>query len=268
MTTLLAVLITGLASPAVADAPLPLPDPSAMPVAAGFDLSEPVAYEDPKPEDLGKWKGAVSLGATVANGNTNRKTATATANAELRREKDRFTFGLLWNYAKEDGVTTDRRTLATAKYDYFISKKLYALANASGESDLNALLDLRMIFGVGLGYQFLENEHWNVNGEAGLSYVDENYKDDSADAEFLAARLAYKAEYKVDDKWSAGQIGEIYPSLEDSDDVNARVDTHAKVMLTDKMFAQAQWLFTWDNTPASGAKRTDNLYLLTLGWSF
>src|SRR5262249_51737181 len=160
-------------------------------------------------EDLGKWKGAVSLGATVANGNTNRKTATATGNAELRREKDRFTFGLLWNYAKEDGVTTDRRTLATAKYDYFITKKLYALANASGESDLNAQLDLRMIFGVGMGYQFVEDEHWNVNGEAGLSYVDENYKDNSADAEFLAARLAYKCEYKVDDKWSAGQIGEI-----------------------------------------------------------
>ena len=98
MTTLLAVLMTGLASPAVAERPeLSLPDPSAMPTAPGFDLSEPLAYDDPKPEDLGKWKGAVSLGATVSNGNTNRKTATATANAELRREKDRFTFGLLWN---------------------------------------------------------------------------------------------------------------------------------------------------------------------------
>ncbi len=270
MTTLLAVLVTGLASPEAVERPeAPIADPFAMTAAPGFDLSEPAyAPDGPPPEEIGKWKGSVAIGATIANGTTNQKTASATADVHLRREKDRTTFGLLWNYSKEDGDTTQRRTIVTAKYDYFLSKKLYALANASGESDLNALLDLRMIFGVGLGYQFVEDEHWNVNGEAGLSYVDENYKDNSADAEFLAARLAYKVEYKVDDKWSAGQTGEIYPSLEDSDDVNSRVDTHAKVMLTDKMFAQAQWLFTWDNTPASGAKRTDNLYLLSLGWSF
>jgi hypothetical protein len=38
--------------------------------------------------------------------------------------------------------------------------------------------------------------------------------------------------------------------------------------LTEKMFAQLGWLFTWDNTPAAGAERTDNLVLLTIGWSF
>jgi putative salt-induced outer membrane protein YdiY len=273
MTTLLSIVMTSLASTEAVDLPVTLPAdafPEATAAAPGFDLSAPAAppADGPPPEEIGKWKGSVAIGATIANGNTNQKTASATADVHLRRERDRTTFGLLWNYSREEGVTTQRRTLATAKYDYFFTKKFYGLVNASGESDLNALLDLRLIFGLGAGYQFIEDEHWNVNGEAGLSYVDENYKVDASDAEFLAARFAYKVEYKVDDKWSAGQGAELYPSLEDKDDVNARVDTHAKVMLTDKMFAQAQWLFTWDNTPAAGAKRTDNLYLLALGWSF
>jgi uncharacterized protein DUF481 len=56
--------------------------------------------------------------------------------------------------------------------------------------------------------------------------------------------------------------------LKDKEDVNARVDTHLKLMLTKSMFAQFQWLFTWDNTPATGAERADDLYLVTLGWSF
>jgi putative salt-induced outer membrane protein YdiY len=158
--------------------------------------------------------------------------------------------------------------LGGIKYDYFLSKKTYLLAQASGESDLNALLDLRTTVGVGVGYQFREDESWKISGEAGLSYVDENYEGNADDSDFLAARLAYKADWKASDKWEVGQAGQIYPSLEDKEDVNALVDTHAKVTLTKNMFLQLQWLFTWDNTPASGTERVDDLYLLTLGWSF
>ena len=268
MTTILALLVTSLAASEALDLPpTSYPNPFATAPAPGFELAAP-AYEDPKPEDLNKWKGSVAVGGSIATGNTERKTATATANAERRSEKDRWSFGLLWNYADEDDAVDQRRTLVTGKYDYFLTKKLYLLANASGESDYNALLDLRLIFGVGAGYQFVEDEKWKVSGEAGLSYVDEDYKDNSADGEFVAARLAYKVECKVSEKLSAGQVGEIYPSLEDRDDVNARVDTHAKLTLTENMFAQAQWLYTWDNTPATGADRVDNLFLLALGWSF
>ncbi len=273
MTTLLAIVMTSLASTEAVDVPLtPIADafPSAAAVSPGFDLSAPAiaAADGPPPEELGKWKGSVAIGATLADGNTNQKTASATADVHMRRERDRTVFGFLWNYSKVDGVTTQRRTLGTAEYDYFFTKKFYGLAAASGESDLSAQLDLRTTVGVGAGYQFLEDEHWNVNGEAGASYVDEKFKVSSDDNDFIAARLAYKVEYKQDDKWSAGQDAVVFPSLENKEDINARVDTHAKVMLTAKMFAQAQWLFTWDNTPATGAKRTDNLYLLALGWSF
>jgi putative salt-induced outer membrane protein YdiY len=265
MTCLLAVVMTTLASPDLANAPIPLPFLSE--VAPGFDLA-PAAADGPPPEELDKWKGSVTVGVTYADGNTNRKTGSATANVSKRREKDRTTFGFLWNYAKEDGTTTDRRTIATAKYDYFLSKKAYALAQASAEGDLAAQLELRAIVGVGAGYQFVEDEKWKLSGEAGLSYVDENYKDNTADADFIAARFAYNVDYKPNDTWQVGQTGEIYPSLEDTDDVSARVDTHGKLMLTKSMLAQLQWLFSWDNTPATGAERADNLVLLTVGWSF
>ena len=254
------------------------------PTAPGFDVSPTsfptLAAADVKPEEFGKWHGSISLGASFSDGNTDRTTVSATAKAENRRERDRITLELLWNYAEEktevdpgpppveDDVITQRRTYGSAKYDYFFTEKLYGLVQASGESDIKAMLDLRTIFGVGAGYQFREDERWKVSGEAGLAYVDEDYKDDSADADYLAARLAYKVDWTPNEKCTVGQGAQIYPSLENSDDVNSFVDTHAKLTLTDNMFAQLQWLFTWDNTPATGADRVDNLYLLTLGWSF
>jgi putative salt-induced outer membrane protein YdiY len=261
------ILLTVLATTTLHTAP----ESKSVPDAPGFDLTAialPTILPDDPPPDLGVWKGSVSLGATFAEGNTRRKTATATATAVKRWEKERLTFDFLWNYAQESGVTTQRRTFGDAKYDYFLSKKAYLLAQASGEGDLNAQLNLRTTVGVGAGYQFLEDDHWKVSGELGVSYLHEDYKDDTADGDFPAARAAYKADYKHGDSWSAGQWGEIYPSLENVEDTSARVDTHAKLMLSKSMFAQFQWLFTWDNTPAAGAKRTDDLYLLTLGWSF
>jgi len=270
MTALLFLVATSLAN---AESPRPSAfEPLLSAPAPGFDLSPsappPALQGGPPPEDLNRWKGSVSVGGTIASGNTERKTGTATATVEKRREKDRTSFGLLWNYAQEDDATTQRRTLGTAQYDYFFSEKLYGLAQASAEGDLNAQLELRTILGVGAGYQFLEDEQWKISGEGGLAYVDEDYKDNDADAEFLAARLAYKVDWKPNESWEAGQATEFIPSLEDADDMNARVDTHAKVLLSEKLFAQFQWLFTWDNTPADGAERVDNLYLLTLGWTF
>lgn len=242
------------------------------PAPPGFDLSvnsfaEPAA-DDVKPEDYDKWHGAISLGATLANGNTDRTTFNASAKAENRREKDRRTGELLWNYAEEEDTVTERRIYALGKYDYFVNKKLYYLGQLSGEYNKSADLDLRIIVSAGAGYQFYDEERWKFAGEAGLSYIDENYDGGADDDEYVAARLAYNADWKPDDKWTLGQKTEVFPSLEDSDDVTARVDTNAKVMLSEKMFAQIQWLLTWDNTPPSGSTGTDSLLLLMLGWSF
>jgi putative salt-induced outer membrane protein len=247
-------------------------DPLLAPEPAGFDLSlnsfaEP-ALEDVKPEEYGKWHGSLAAGATFANGNTDRTTFNASAKAVNRREKDRRTGEFLWNYAEEEDSITERRVYALGKYDYFVNEKLYYLGQLTGESNDSADLDLRIITSAGAGYQFSNEERWKFAGEAGLSYIDEDYSGTADDDEFVAARLAYNADWKPDDKWAFGQKTEVFPSLEDSDDVTARVDTNAKLMLTEKMFAQLQWILTWDNTPPSGASGTDSLFLIMLGWSF
>lgn len=215
-----------------------------------------------------KWTGSVALGGSYADGNTERRSASATVAAEYRREKDRTTIGFLWTYADESGVLTDRKTQGRIKYDYFFSKKFYGLAQASAESDYSAALDLRTTVGVGAGYQFQDKPSWKVAGELGLSYVHENFEGTADDDEFPAARAAYNWDWKPSDKYDFNQVAEIFPSLKDAQDVNARVDTKAKINLSAKMFAQLEWLYQWDNTPPAGNSRNDNLVLIALGWTF
>lgn len=246
---------------------------SAEPVRpVGFDLTEPL---DPAviadPPVMNKWSGSVNVGASWSEGNSKRRTGNAGADAEYRREKDRTTLKFLWNYAEDKNASpkvTDRRVFGAAKYDYFVSEKTFVYAETSAESNFAAGLDARSTFGVGAGRQFREDAQWKLSAEAGLSYVIEDLQQPGDNAEFLAARVAYKTEYKPNDKWTLSHDGEIFPSLEDSDDVLAKLDTKARVNLSGKMFAQAQWLMTYDNTPADGAERKDDLYLLSLGWAF
>ncbi|MBK7877411.1 MAG: DUF481 domain-containing protein [Planctomycetes bacterium] len=256
------ILVTLLATAPLAATP-------AVDAASGFELASTQDQAAAAPAER-KWTGTVGISASMSNGNTDKTTLGAAAQAENRGENDRWTAQLIWNYADEKGGgVTQRRTYGQVKYDHFLNKELYAYGLVSGENDFNAALDLRMTLGAGVGYQFREDKSWKISGEGGLSYVDESFSTAGDDQNYIAARLAYKADYTSDDgKWTAGQWGEILPSVEDMSDVSARIDTHARVTLTEKMFAQAQHIYTWDNTPATGADRVDELWLLSLGWSF
>ena len=239
-------------------------------VAAPAPLAEVQVAPAPAPATPAapKWTGSVALGATYADGNTERKTASATGDAEYRREKDRTTLGFLWNYAEEQGVLTGRKTEGRGKYDRFFSKKMYGLVQASAESDFQAALDLRTTIGVGVGYQFQDKPSWKVAAEVGVAYVDSDYVGTVDDTSGPAARAAYNWAWTPNDKYNLSQVGEIFPSLERAEDVNARVDTKGRMNLSAKMFAQIEWLYQWDNTPATGKERQDNLVLLGVGWSF
>ncbi len=263
MLTLFSILAPTVAAAALAVAPASNTIP-AIPLADA-------ALEDAKPTG---WTGSVSIGATFSSGNTNKRTANSTADAELRREKDRWKLAAYWNYADQedattgDDVLTERKLGASAQYDYFLSKKLFAYAAASGQYDATAGLDLRRTIGVGLGYQFKEEEDLKWALEAGLSHVDENFEDADSDAEYIAARAASDLFWQIAKDWTFAQKVEVFPSLEDKDDVYLRADQRLRATLTASMFAQLQYVFDYDNTPSAGKERDDHLVALTVGWTF
>jgi putative salt-induced outer membrane protein YdiY len=246
--------------------PLSLTEVLAQPAA-----TQPVQEEEGPPQG---WTGSVTAGATITDGNSESRGGNATGNAELRREDDRIEFGFLWlfaenaNNATDTWLITDRRTNGWVQYDYFFSKKTFAFAKALLENDLQMSLDLRQTYSAGLGRQIKETEEFKLAGELGVAWVDQDFKTDADDVEYLAARAAYNVDWIISKVWSFGQNGEIYPSLEDSDDVYAKLNTRVKAAFGESMFGQLQWLYDWNNSPATGAERVDNQFLLSIGWKF
>lgn len=231
--------------------------------------AQAAAAEEPKDP---KWTGSLTVGAKVTTGNSETRGANVSADAELRREKDRTTLGFLWlfdenaNNVTNDYVITERKTAGTGQYDYFISEKTYALGQASLQGDYSSDLDLRQIYGLGLGRQLREDEVLKLGAEAGVSFVNEAYGNAASDKEYVAARLAYVLAWQISESWVLGQDAAGYPSLESSEDFYVVVDTRLKAAFGKSMFGQLQWLYDWNNNPSAGKEKVDNQFLLSIGW--
>lgn len=259
------VFLTALIPPApAADAVIP---------THTVDLVAPA--EDPKlsaaPAEP-KWTGSVALGASFSDGNTRTRTANTSIDAERRAEKDRWTAKAYWNFAENknsdgDYDITQRRAGVSLKYDYFLTKKLFAFGIAGIETDLLADIDKRMYAGVGAGYQWREDDRLKWSSEAGITYFKVDYET-GENKEYPAGRVADNIEWKMSDTTSLSNLVEAFPSLEDSKDFYGRSDTKLKANFTKSFFAQLEWVYQFNNTPADDKKRQDNLVILGIGWGF
>jgi putative salt-induced outer membrane protein YdiY len=243
--------------------PIPAPREAPAPAAAG-----PQDDAAPAEETLPKWSGSVAVGATHTSGNSDVQTVSVDTNVERRAEKDRETVHAWWHYGEQDDEISERNAGTTAEYNRFVTEKLYLLANAGVETDSQADLDLRWYAGGGAGYQFLEEPDLTLSGEAGLVYFVEDYSSDPDDAEYVAGRAAYSLGWQLAKTVRFEQDAQAFQGFEDIEDFYGKLDSRLKAHFTETMFGQLQWVWDYDNTPATGKDRSDHRLALALGWSF
>jgi len=239
----------------------------------------PVAVDDldminPPPQERPKWTGSVQIQGMWVDGNTRRRTVGAAAEASRKSEIDRITVDAHWDYAEDkprglDWNLTQRRAGAGLKYDYFIpDSRWYVLATTRVLGDTFANIDLRLTAGLGVGYTVIDQEDMTLVTEAGISYVDESYRDGTPSEDYMAARLAYKLMKQISATTKLVHGVEAYPSLEDKEDIYLQMKTELVTNLTSSMIASLAHVMDYDNTPAPGSRRDDHRVLLSIGWTF
>ena len=225
------------------------------------------AFPQNEDEDTDGWDGALNAMSVVSNGNTDVKNVHVTLDALKRWDIHRITVLAGYHNERAFDTTTMNNLTAQAKYDHFLDHRSYVYGESSWRKDSIADLQTRFTLGGGYGYQWIDEANLQVNTEAGLSWIYEDL-DGLRPDDWFAARLAWNILWIMDEMWSFGHVGAVYPSLEDSDDVYGQATSFARANLNENLFAQLTWIFTYDNTPAIGADREDHLYTLTVGWTF
>ena len=223
-----------------------------------------------------KYTGSVSAGASASDGNTRDRSVSLVGEFVARSKRQRFTLGASYNYAENKDGLTQRNAKGRLKYDFFLTDRLYLYANALLEGDTFQDLNLRATVGAGPGYQFIDEGDFEdpyfsglqFYAEGGVSYVSEDYKS-VPDTNYVSARWSAKLDWPLAETGvSLFHYHEGYPSLERSEDIYVTTEQGVRLAVWKNFTAAAQVNWRWDNTPSPGFKRSDTLYLLTLGYNF
>ncbi len=222
-------------------------------------------------DKINVWTGKATVSMSGTDGNSHEKGAYADLNMDKKFENgNNWHIGMFWHFrqSKAAGIT-QRNTHAETKYDVAIDDKTYYYGLATIDSKLENDLDMRWSLGAGIGHTLVEKDDYKVSVEAGLSHVDESFKVNTADDDsYASGRLGYDMKWDYSEKLSFANNASLLFSLDDSDDQNGRMVTNATYKMTATMLAQAGWIWDWDNTPVTGNGKNDNLYTLSLGWTF
>jgi putative salt-induced outer membrane protein YdiY len=222
------------------------------------------------------WHGSLAGGAQSQRGNTVSDSGHAEFAARRRSDVDRITFDASYAGARETdskktpdvSTTTQRRVTAGGQYDYFFTKKLYGYTRMNAEKDGVALLDLRLLTSVGAGWQVWELPQRSLSFETGVSWVSENFSDDTPDDDFFALRAAWKYDQGLTDHLHFFHTGEWFPGLQAGSGQLLKTSTGFRSPLSDTLFLEAKVRFDWDSEPAEDADRQDVVYMLSVGWTY
>lgn len=212
--------------------------------------------------------GNIAFGGSLTRGNTETEAYNANADFEARTDVNRLRLHAEGNRAKDDGDLSRENARGGMRYDHFVTERLYLNSNLSLATDRFRDLRLRTTVGGGLGYQFFETETRRLSTEAGLSYINEEFREAENDGRG-AARWALDYEERLfGDTLRFFYNHEALQGFEQSDDFLLFVRTGLRFPLVLGMTGTAQVNLDYDRSPPEGNTTTDTAYLLTIGYSW
>ncbi|MDY6903392.1 MAG: DUF481 domain-containing protein [Thermodesulfobacteriota bacterium] len=222
----------------------------------------------PSPDKKIVHNGNISAGGFQAHGNKSSTAWNASARLVSRYEKHRLGLEGKYNYGKSGDEVTAADHLAGAKYDYFLTKRLFSYIQGLYERDRVANLDRRLTSGAGLGYQLIDTPRHQLSVEAGIAHVNE-HNDDAANRDYEAARWAARLDSElVADKLIFFHSHEGYDRLDDSDTFLFRSDQGLRLKVANNFYTTFEVDYDYNDNPPADQKKSDSKYIFGLSYDF
>ncbi len=201
----------------------------------------------PPPPEKVKWEGSVVGNLAITDGNSDTKGIGISSNMNRRTTEDRINLRAGYFYSENIGIGSRDDQFVFGKYDYFIDKKFFAYLTSRLDRDVIRDLDLRTTGGAGVGYQFIEDDLYNLFGELGLSYVHEDYGNDIDDDSYVAGRTALHFDWWIlKDRLQFTEDIELFLGIEDLKDWFAISESGLVYKWTDQWSANAAIRYEYD----------------------
>jgi putative salt-induced outer membrane protein YdiY len=219
--------------------------------------------------------GNVSGAYTQTTGNSQLRNASLLGEFVARSEQLRLTINGRYVYGDNANTLNARNARGTIKLDFFLTKRLFWFASAYFENDLFQDLKMRTALASGPGYQFIDRGDFSgilkdmtFYTEVGLAYFNEDFRVANDQSSFRA-RVSMKLNWPFfDDRITLYHYDEIFPSLQNTSNYFLTMDNGVRFKIWQGFASGFQVTTRYNSIPAAGTGDTDNMYLMTLGYSF
>lgn len=221
------------------------------------------------------WAGAVDSGLNAARGNNHTNVVNLAADAARTTDRDRLSLYLASIYSRSRAANvhlTAANTIRSGlRYDRLVGQRLFAFGFTDFEFDQRQQLDLRSVFGGGLGFQLRRSERTTLDLFAGGSLNREKFSPLAAPAFVRRSGEALGGQeliFRLSPRVHFNQRLVVFPNLTDLGEYRLNLDAGA----TARLNAWLGWRFNVSNryatNPTGGARKNDLLLTTGLRLSF
>lgn len=230
-----------------------------------------IHYINPTRDLIGEgyvWTGNMSLGGAFNNGNSKNRNMQFNGESILRGFDTRYTVQGYYYWAADKDRQTQNNGRVRGQYDHFFTKKWYGYLNTIQEKDRFRDIRLRSTYSVGTGYQFFESEKRNLSLEGGLSYITQDYYEESNENHAALRWAVNYNQYLFDSFVQAFHRHEVTYTPNSPSQILLYSSTGLRFPFIFGLSASTQVDYNYDSRPVDERRKGDTRALFTLGYSW
>jgi hypothetical protein len=250
------------------------------------DDAEETAHEKKlHPGLMQGWEGGISLGFSVARGNSEMENLALAFNADHPTEHDKITM-----YATSINTTNNLATPSTVaklttggiRYDRDLAPRFFAFFGADYTANALQFLDLRQVYGGGLGVHVIKNDNTTLDLLGGINYTHETYSNGDLLApgpppifasygvtnRFIAATIGEEWDQKFGKSTVLTQTAGFFPNLQETGEYRFVFNAGTVTKLNSWLGWQNQFGNIYVSNPPIGTKKNDVIFTTGLNISF
>jgi putative salt-induced outer membrane protein len=253
----------------------------AAPLGNVKGLSQQAGYEKMETASiLQNWKGGVNAGFSLTGGNS--ETTNLAIGFLAARQSLKAKLGMYANIVYATTTTTlvtinpftnTKISSTTAnteagglRYDHDLNPKTFAFVSADFFADALQGLNLRSVFGGGLGYHAIKNDNTTLDFLGGLNYTRESYT--TLQRNLVALTLGEELMHKLGKSTVLNQKLYFFPDLNSAGDFRGTFDFASVTKISKRFGWQNSFTDVYVTNPPAGKKQNDVILTTGLNVSF
>jgi putative salt-induced outer membrane protein YdiY len=227
---------------------------------------------DEAKEEPPRWKGDVSLGLSLARGNTQSSSFSFTfaadgpvnkANTLIWANKAIYLFG------EVDGETSAENLLVASRLDWEHAGRLYSYYELQGVRDRFKNYSYRLLPAVGIGYKVIAAETLALGLDVGLSQVFTKYYDTGDTDNYTGLKIGEQFVWKIAETSELNQKVEIAPDVSELKRYFLRLEANLITAIAKSWSVKLTFIENYDNKPVGpGIKKNDVTFIAGLSRKF